>query len=307
MPQCNIRKAVFETNSSSSHSLTLDAGDLVAQPFSKDVLREGTLMVTVGEYGWEWYRYYDAANKLSYLLTQVTNGDLDKSRHPESLTRELREEDERIDRMCRVVEEHTGVKLLFLGGSGYVDHDSYGVGTETLKDDETLKQFLFSNSYIETGNDNSEAPFHIETDRGTEAYYAPFYATPGASYVSLTLDLSNEWQRTFKTEAGAELSETTQPELFAKLLQKGVVTDVLWECHGRWYRFEYSDTRSSTANWLATSGFKFLETFGVKASWDKGEDHRRDTAKVTLKVPRTLASAIKALPETVAAPQQGDA
>jgi hypothetical protein len=40
-----IRKRVFETNSSSSHSLTLSPGDLVAQPFSDDVLRSGVLSV----------------------------------------------------------------------------------------------------------------------------------------------------------------------------------------------------------------------------------------------------------------------
>ena len=52
-----IRKNVFETNSSSSHSLTVSEGDITGQPFSDHTLREGVVIVGKGEYGWEFEQY----------------------------------------------------------------------------------------------------------------------------------------------------------------------------------------------------------------------------------------------------------
>lgn len=52
------RCGVFETNSSSSHSLTLSQSQLVAAPWPASMLREGIIPLSVDVYGWEWRRYY---------------------------------------------------------------------------------------------------------------------------------------------------------------------------------------------------------------------------------------------------------
>ncbi len=70
-----IRRGVFETNSSSMHSLT------VRKEGMNGVLPvdEGTNKVVVrfGEFGWGYDKYTDPWNKLSYLVTMVveTHGD----------------------------------------------------------------------------------------------------------------------------------------------------------------------------------------------------------------------------------------
>lgn len=150
-----IRKNVFETNSSSSHSLTVSEGDITGQPFSDHTLREGVVIVGKGEYGWEFEQYYGIYDKLAYLITQINYEDIPQG-DAATVTAELRESDPRFDMLCRVVEEHTGVKLQVQPGStGYVDHQSSDVGLELFDDEKQLRQFLFnSNSYIETDNDN---------------------------------------------------------------------------------------------------------------------------------------------------------
>lgn len=150
-----IRKNVFETNSSSSHSLTLSAGDIEKQPFADDVLREGVYLVKKGEFGWEQEEYYRIEDKLSYLFTQVVSEKIPQG-DAEDITATLRGINKEFDMLCRVVQEHTGVKLLASPGSdGYIDHQSSDVGWELFHDEAQLRQFLFSpRSYVETDNDN---------------------------------------------------------------------------------------------------------------------------------------------------------
>lgn len=65
-----IRKSVFETNSSSMHSLTVmpngNMDDLIVDELENKVITE------FGEFGWgEDISYRDAATKLSYLMTMI--------------------------------------------------------------------------------------------------------------------------------------------------------------------------------------------------------------------------------------------
>lgn len=193
MSKIQIRKSVFETNSSSSHSLTMGTGDLSQPPFDAEVLRSGIIPVTVGEYGWEYFRYYMPINKIKYLLTQVTRGSLPSAEDLENegltLTESVRE-DSRIDRLFKVVEEHTGCKIEVQPGSGYVDHDSDDVGMDLLRDTTALHQFLFDQSaYIETSNDNDGPPWQISNDKpeGAECYFVSQMRKAPKSYVKATL------------------------------------------------------------------------------------------------------------------------
>ena len=65
-----IRQGVFETNSSSSHSLVIvQDGDFIESPFSEDVLQEGVYHVGSDDYGWGMEIYSSFDEKLTYLAT----------------------------------------------------------------------------------------------------------------------------------------------------------------------------------------------------------------------------------------------
>lgn len=66
-----IRKGVFETNSSSTHALCICVNDVVdfakiKQDYKKVIIVEG------GEFGWEFDVYYDVQTKLDYMFTMIT-------------------------------------------------------------------------------------------------------------------------------------------------------------------------------------------------------------------------------------------
>ena len=141
-----IRKSVFETNSSSTHSLVItDANDLLQNlgidPDGSVVIgRDGTI-----EFGWEQEDYNDPHSKVNYAYFQSESRDEWRS---------LLEE---------VVLEHTGAERIKYdfpktqwGPEGYIDHQSLGGDCAEMFDSkETLKRFLFSpKSYVITDNDN---------------------------------------------------------------------------------------------------------------------------------------------------------
>lgn len=134
----NIRIGVFETNSSSSHSLTMTSGEL-----QKSVLpdQDGVIVGLLGDFGWEIKHYSSQSSKLSYLLTQIQN-------------------DEHLTELARTaIKEYTGLKMI-VAGEGDVDHQSSDTLNELLcGSDEEIKQnminFVFNSGYsFDTDNDN---------------------------------------------------------------------------------------------------------------------------------------------------------
>jgi hypothetical protein len=194
MPKISARDGVFETNSSSSHSVTIAENEMRTATFPADMLRAGRIDVRLGQYGWEWMRYYKPETKLAYLLTQV-NGN-----HSKMLE------------ICRTVEKHTGCKVVIdpvSAGSSYVDHESHGNGYELTQDSEKLIDFLLSeNSYIQTGNDNSPAGELIDTDRGPEEAHVQHYAEKIEHETSFRIRFDNEW-KDILFESGDVRIETT--------------------------------------------------------------------------------------------------
>jgi hypothetical protein len=141
-----IRRSVFETNSSSSHSISIadTSGLMDTLPLNED----GGVVLTGGEYGWEWKKYNDAWNKANYCA-QFAHGYSD-----------LRE------MLKSVITEQTGAKYVALSTTeedGYVDHQSAmeegGKCVKAFASPETLRKFIFDKkSWLFLGNDNSEAP-----------------------------------------------------------------------------------------------------------------------------------------------------
>jgi hypothetical protein len=188
-----IRDAVFETNSSSSHSVTVSADELADEfGISKETLRGGVITAHTKVYGWEWARSYSPGAKIAYLVTQLAGG-YASGKPGKDVTREVRR-DSRVDSMLSMIERRTGCRVEVMGASSaYVDHNSVGTGVELLDDPEKLMSFIFGRrSYVETGNDNSNPPMVIRTDLGDESYHENRYVADaeGMERFEMTLDLN---------------------------------------------------------------------------------------------------------------------
>lgn len=136
-----IRTNCFETNSSSTHSVTIDSST------HGNTRNVRGAKIYHGEFGWEWNRFNDFSTKASYFWTLVAD-------YP-------RDHDDLKARLERLAEKHE-FKLLPIreGSYCYVDHgwEHYGEFISKypeLNTDDGLFDFLTSKScWIMLGNDN---------------------------------------------------------------------------------------------------------------------------------------------------------
>jgi hypothetical protein len=183
MTKMQIRDAVFETNSSSSHSVTIDREEVVDLQLQKETLRDGVIRVELHHdgYGWEWYRYYKPENKIAYMVTQFAGGHLPSGCSDLSASDDhvaLFREDTRCDWFLRTIEEASGCRVEITRSSedtdwGYgINHQSVGRDIEEISDEADILKLVFGrNSYVETGNDNDYPPEKIQTDVGAPVQY----------------------------------------------------------------------------------------------------------------------------------------
>lgn len=151
----HIRGSVFETNSSSTHSLVLAGTDnILAAPFNSNVMERGVITVYSGEYGWEVETFTDIYDKLSYLYTDAMLNASDTD-YPDP------KENKKLQMIVDAVKEHTGCDVQFAQENdfypfGYIDHQSVGLCDEVWEAGiEGVKQFVFNpDSYFKTDNDN---------------------------------------------------------------------------------------------------------------------------------------------------------
>lgn len=189
-----VRDQVFETNSSSTHSLTLVPDEILDFSIDPKALRSGELVIHPGEYGWNWHRYYRMENKLAYLLTQVAGQHLNDMTVGDDLADRLKDLYDEARFLIETVEEATACKIRIEGANGassisaYVDGASYGIGTDLIYNKDALLSFLFSKkSYIQTGNDNGGCGEFIKTDLDElEPFYIDRYAEPDADMETIT-------------------------------------------------------------------------------------------------------------------------
>ncbi len=152
----SIRKNVFETNSSSTHSLCITSNTLLDQ-------KQNTIGFYLGEFGWERNKLTSAEDKASYLYTGIIVNEL-----ADKLLPKIKEALDAND-----------IKYTFQNSEStnyyyYIDHG--GELNEFLNDicnDESkLMRFLFSSeSFILTGNDNDDSDVNINVDYKHEEYY----------------------------------------------------------------------------------------------------------------------------------------
>jgi hypothetical protein len=134
-----IRKGVFETNSSSSHSIAIASED---KQFVLDTIypdQHGTIIIRGEEFGWEWFKHNDAGTKAAYAAQQFAY------------------DNNALETLEYVIKEQTGAERVIFEGlnDGYIDHDSHGILGKSAYE---LKNFIFNkNSWLFGGNDNSTA------------------------------------------------------------------------------------------------------------------------------------------------------
>jgi len=157
----SIRRNVFETNSSSTHSLCVTKNNILDQ-------KQESLNFSIGEFGWEHDTLRSSFEKASYLYTAIL----------------INEKVELLDSV-KVILENNNVEYEFeepkYDGDdeykylkyGYIDHgneldDFLGI----CNDEDKLMRFLFSSeSFILTGNDNSGCDVDINVNYDHEEYY----------------------------------------------------------------------------------------------------------------------------------------
>ena len=130
-----IRKSTFETNSSSTHSISIDRDTSCLTSISHD----GTITLEGGEFGWEREEYTGALAKANYCALDTIDCPVQKQM------------------LIEVLKEHTGAKEIIFKLEGYIDHQSLGTTESAFEDKETLRLFIFNpRSTLETSNDNDE-------------------------------------------------------------------------------------------------------------------------------------------------------
>ncbi len=147
-----IRQSVFETNSSSTHSVTIATGYDTSK--MKGNYKDVDFVVQRGEFGWETYTHSDFYTKLEYAYTLAAPHYWDSRDNGDYL--EVTEDNRELTMLEKVLQEELSPNsILFKNNDGYVDHQSQDNILDIFMTETTLKEFLFNGgSEIETGNDN---------------------------------------------------------------------------------------------------------------------------------------------------------
>ena len=133
---------IFETNSSSSHSISFNPwkSGKDGNNFIPD--ENGNVYVTGADFGWEWASYNDSVTKANYYLERY------------------KAEPDRIELLKKVIEDYTGFNAVINENTdGYIDHQSFDTLELPANDPEALKDWLFNpDNWLYTGNDNDDEP-----------------------------------------------------------------------------------------------------------------------------------------------------
>ena len=140
-----IRSNAFETNSSSTHSITV--GENKSGEYN--ILPITVKPAWYGKFGWEFETWDTIEEKLAYMIRCLVCYDFNEK----NLQDKIKPIQERLHNLGINFELPTYKEYM----NGYVDHeDWYQEEIEDIyKDDDILLTFLLSDSsYIEGGNDN---------------------------------------------------------------------------------------------------------------------------------------------------------
>lgn len=144
-----IRTNCFETNSSSTHSVTIDNTSKVT-----NIERVKGLKIEPDEFGWEWRRFNDFKTKASYFWTLLCS----EYECPASKT--LRENMEQIADELELTLVNPGDSYYYVD-HGYEHYNNFIKEYPQLETAKGLKKFLLNRAaWIMLGNDNSDGPLN---------------------------------------------------------------------------------------------------------------------------------------------------
>jgi len=131
-----IRTSVFETNSSSTHSICISKENIINFPTA--------IHFGFGEYGWENDTVYETAD---YLYTGIVQNNMTEC----------------IDKIKEILDRHNiaytfaKIKKNDWYANGCIDHagELYDFINDICSDEDKLLRYLFGDNVIYTGNDNS--------------------------------------------------------------------------------------------------------------------------------------------------------
>ena len=159
-----IRKNVFETNSSSMHSLILHNRKAT---YNLPVEEDGYIHVELGEYGWGYKKLRVLYDRLAYALAMVmeTEGGVSHWGENSNILGEQFYNSDGFNAINELIKKKyncNGIKIDSNGDEyypyGYIDHQSYEDynSLQDFLDDwgVTLEEFLFNENVVVIDNDN---------------------------------------------------------------------------------------------------------------------------------------------------------
>lgn len=160
-----IRKSVFETNSSSSHSLVISKKDR-GYDYDLPVDENGTLVIPFGWFEWGPEILKTPMEKLSYKVTDLM-GRCDTWHKPPKEIYKMIDENKEIQKVVHLIKHHCPqVKEVVFKlhddstfPCGDIDHESWGTsnGVET-------KRLIFDNSVIIVIDNDNDCHFYDYVD-----------------------------------------------------------------------------------------------------------------------------------------------
>lgn len=142
-----VRYSMFETNSSSSHSISLKRREFVFDPLFPD--RNGNIVVLQTDYYCDDFKFNDSCQKLSYLVAYLYND----NKHKIKLVNDV---------IYNVTQCNQFIYEEALANS-YIDHQSAGVLDDLFTEDyatsfNNIKNFIFNKNYWVFGGSDESTP-----------------------------------------------------------------------------------------------------------------------------------------------------
>jgi hypothetical protein len=170
------RSQVFETNSSSTHSITIAHGRMLKSGFSADIVpdAEGNIILEGGEFGWQWEKTNSSLTKANYCAVAATSREDTETDNRRMLAEVLLEN---VPNAKSVIYKFTTLWFDDSESSSpikraYIDHESEGVANAAFQSKETLEQFIFNPlSVLCLGNDNESPPANFTDINPTQFKY----------------------------------------------------------------------------------------------------------------------------------------
>jgi hypothetical protein len=212
-----IRDATYETNSSSSHSITISPSDVLDQAFQQEQLRDAVILLKEGEHGYsDWtYRYASPEGKLAYVIVAAAGGFDVESRVKAGEVVDvipLIYEKGLVKEVLDFIWDEYHCRVQFLSdGYGYLGDQELDV--EALLNNKAVfrRLLMSSGSHIDIGRDEGDgADWYIESDLGQQPKFKE-------AIVERSLPFSFEIKREGKSFI---FSDSTGFELAGKLKER---------------------------------------------------------------------------------------